>query len=192
MLSITTWIVALIVSVGVTVWIAGAGEPQHQLIACAVIALLMTANAIRENLSLVSAGAPKTAVAGSTARNAGLVWAWGALSILLTYQLAIAEPWPEWWHFFLGFAIAAVGSMVYARTMERDEATGRVDEGVLKIGRALVWAQAIGVAAGLVSMFVDGKFPRASSYADWAGCNIFFFGGLAIMLISLNALRSSR
>lgn len=192
MLSFTSWIAALLISVGVVVAVAAFGEPHHQLIACAAIALLLTGNAVRENLRLHSAGASKNVIAGSTARNAGLVWAWGALSILLTYMVVIDQRWPEWWHFFLGFAIAAVGSVLYARTMARDEAAGRVDQSMIKIGRVLVWAQAIGVAAGLISMFVDGKFPRAATYIDWAGCNIFFFGGLAIVLISLNALRTSR
>jgi hypothetical protein len=46
------------------------------------------------------------------------------------------------------------------------------------------------MAAGLVSLFVEGKFPRDIAHADWAGCNIFFFGALAIAAISLDALRS--
>lgn len=192
MLSFTSWTIALIGAVAAIVAIAAVGEPLHQLIACALITLAMAANAIRENVSLVSAGASKSVVAGSTALHAGLVWAWGALAILLTYMIVIDERWPEWWHFFFGFAIAAIGSVVYARAMARDEAAGRVDQSMIKIGRALVWAQTIGVAAGLISMFVDGKFPRATTYVDWAGCNIFFFGGLAILLISANALRTSR
>ena len=44
----------------------------------------------------------------------------------------------------------------------------------------------------LTDMLADGKFPRAAANPDWAACNIFFFGGLAIAAISLNALLSAR
>ncbi len=192
MLSMTGWMIALMASVCAILLAAGANRPDLHMIACGVIGLLITLHAIRERANLIDAGAAKNKIAASTARNLGLVWCWGALGILATYTLILEQRWPEWWQFFLGFALAGVGSLAFANTVARDEEKGRVDESILQIGRYLVWAQVIAVAAALVSMFFDGKFPRAASYPDWMGCNIFFFGGLALIAISINALRISR
>jgi hypothetical protein len=120
-----------------------------------------------------------------------LVWTWGALAILVTYTLAVQNRWPEWWHFFLGFALAAVVSLAFAKMLRRDAEAGRVDAPLMKAGRALIVLQLIGVTAGVISMFADGKFPREATHPDWAACNIFFFGALAIAAISINALRSA-
>ena len=188
----TGWTLALGGSVLAIALIAAAGDATLHLAAAGLIALLLTVSAVRENWILASAGASKNAVAASTARNNGLIWAWGALAILLTYMVVLERRWPEWWQFFLGFGLAAVGSMAYASAMTRDEAAGRVDPAIQKVGRGLIIAQVAGVIAALISMFVDGKFPRDIRYPDWAGCNIFFFGGVAILIVSLNALRSAR
>ena len=106
--------------------------------------------------------------------------------------MALEQRWPEWWHFFLGFAIAAVASIVFSNMLDRDAEAGRVDDSIIKIGRALVMVQLIGVIIAVITMFIDGKFPRDVSYPDWAGCNIFFFGAIAIAAISINALRSAK
>lgn len=188
----TGWTLALVGSVLAIALIAAAGDATLHLAAAGLIALLLTVSAVRENWILASAGASKNVVAASTARNNGLIWAWGALAILLTYMVVLERRWPEWWQFFLGFGLFAVGSMAYASAMTRDEAAGRVDPAIQKVGRGLIIAQVAGVIAALISMFVDGKFPRDIRYPDWAGCNIFFFGGVAILIVSLNALRNAR
>ncbi|MFN0217308.1 MAG: hypothetical protein ACKVP4_00685 [Hyphomicrobium sp.] len=186
------WTAALAFALCAIILAAAATRPTLHLLTCGGVALALTLLAMRQNQSLVASGASKNLIAGSTARNMALVWAWGALGIFATYNLVLEGQWKEWWHFCLGFAIAAVGSLLFARTVERDEAKGVVDQSVVKVGRTLIIVQIVGVAAGLISMFVDGKFPRDIRYVDWAGCNIFFFGGLAILAISLNALRTSR
>jgi hypothetical protein len=186
------WTVALTLALCATILAAAATRPTLHLLTCGGVALALTLLAVRENQTLVADGASKNLIAGSTARNMALVWAWGALGILVTYNLVLKGQWKEWWHFCLGFGIAAAGSLLFARAVERDEARGVVDQSVVKIGRTLIIAQIVGVAAGLISMFVDGKFPRDIRYIDWAGCNIFFFGGLSILAISLNALRNAR
>ena len=116
----------------------------------------------------------------------------GAVGILVTYAVVLENHWPEWWHFFLGFAVAAAASLAFANLLSRDAEAGKDDPALLKAGHILVLVQLAGVAVALVSMFVDGKFPRAVTYADWAACNIFFFGALAIAAISAHALLTNR
>lgn len=192
MSSLTAWMIALTLSICAIILTAAVSDPLLHMAASGVVSLVFAIIAIREQNALVASGAPQSAVGSSTARNMGLVWAWGGLGIFVTYAFILQQHWPEWWQFVLGFAIAAVASIVFSNMLDRDTAAGRVDDSILKVGRSLVILQLVGVAIAVISMFVDGKFPRAASYPDWAGCNIFFFGAIAIAAISINALRTAK
>ncbi|PPC82349.1 MAG: hypothetical protein CTY31_11870 [Hyphomicrobium sp.] len=192
MMSLVTWIIVLVAAVAATVLTATTNQAETHLMVTGAVALVLVGLAVRDNWTIIGSGAPKSQVASATARHCGIAWAWGALSILLIYVLVIEARWPEWWQFFLGFGAAALGSFGFSSLLDRDVAKGKDDPALIKMGRGLIIGQIVGVIAALISMFVDNKFPRPISFADWAGCNIFFFGGLAILLISLNALRSAR
>lgn len=184
-------IIMLIVALGAVIAAAAMGNQTMHLVVAAAIAAYAVIAAVLENSRLKAAGAIKSGVAGSTARHLGWVWLWGGLAILITYTLIIDRRWPEWWQFAAGFSLAGVLSLAFARGLEKDAADGKSDEGMLKAGRWLAIAQVVGVIAALATMFIEGKFPRELRYADWAGVNIFMFGGLAILSISLNALRDN-
>lgn len=190
MSTLTAWMIALTLSICAIIITAAMNAPGLHMIASGVVSVGLALTAIREHNDLQAVHASKSEVGSSTARNTGLVWAWGALGIFVTYTFILPQRWPEWWQFFLGFAIAAVASIVFSNMLQRDTAAGRVDDNVMKVGRALVMLQLVGVIAGIISMLFDGKFPRSLDYPDWAACNIFFFGALAIAAISLNALKS--
>ena len=183
-------LLALAAAVCATVLAAAAHQPPLHMAVAGVAGLALTFMAIRDRQRLMFAGATTSAVASSTARHLGIVWAWAALAVAASYLLIIEARWPEWWQFFIGFGFAAIASFVFASMLDRDAVDGRADDLLVKFGRLLVQVQIVGMAAGIISLFVDGKFPRAVTHADWAGCNIFFFGALAIAAISLDALRS--
>jgi len=183
-------LLALAAAVCATVLAAAAHQPPLHMAVAGVAGLALTFMAIRDRQRLMFAGATTSAVASSTARHLGIVWAWAALAVAASYLLIIEARWPEWWQFFIGFGFAAIASFVFASMLDRDAAAGRGDDTLVKFGRLLVQVQIVGMAAGIISLFVDGKFPRAVNHADWAGCSIFFFGALAIAAISLDALRS--
>jgi hypothetical protein len=190
MLSLVGWIFGLAVAACATILTAAVKEPGLHMAATGIVGLVIAIMAIRDHQQLINSGAPTSAIASSTARYLGLVWAWGALALLVTYTLILEKAWPEWWQFFLGFTFAAIASIVFSNMLDRDRAAGRVDPAIVKIGRVLVQVQLIGMIAGIISLFVDNKFPRDVHHPDWAGCNILFFGALAIAVISLDALRS--
>lgn len=190
MQSTVTSIAALAIAVAATALTASLGQPPVHAAVTAIAGLALAGLAILAHRNLTAKNASENEIASSAARYFGLVWAWGGLSILLIYLTFIDRPWPEWWQFILGFAAAAALSFGYAEMLSRDRAAGRDDRAIVKAGRVLVKVQIVGMAAGLISMFIDGKFPRGLEHADWAGCNIFFFGALAIAIISLDALRS--
>ncbi len=190
MLTLTGWMVALGVAVCATILAAATLSPALHMAAAGVVSLGIAIIAIRDRQKLVASGAPTSAIGSSTARYLGLVWAWGALALLVTYLLVLDKAWAEWWQFFLGFAFAAIASLAFSNMLDRDRAAGRVDATLQKVGRVLVQLQLAGVVLGVISLFVDGKFPRDARHPDWAGCDIFFFGALAIAAISVDALRS--
>lgn len=190
MLSLIGWIFGLAVAVCATILTAAVKEPELHMAATGIVALVIAIMAIRDHQHLINNGAPTSAVASSTARYLGLVWAWGALALLVIYVWILDRTWPEWWQFFLGFTFAAIASIFFSNMLDRDRAAGRVDPTIVKIGRVLVQVQLVGMIAGIISLFVDNKFPRDVHHPDWAGCNILFFGALAIAAISLDSLRS--
>ena len=190
MLSLAGWLFALSAAVCATILAAAAHEPTLHAVAAGLVGSVIAALAIRDHQRLQEGGAPTSAIASSTARYLGLVWAWGALALLITYTIIVDRRWPEWWQFFAGFAFAAAASLAFANMLDRDRATGRADATLVKVGRVLVQVQLVGMAAGLISLFADGKFPRDVSHPDWAGSNIFFCGALTLAIISLDALRA--
>lgn len=190
MLSLVGWVLGLALAVCATVVTAAVKEPNLHMTACGVVALAIVVVAIWDHQRLINSGAPTSAIASSTARYLGLVWAWGALAVLAIYVVLLDRAWPEWWQFFLGFTFAAIASIAFSTLLDRDRAAGRSDPILVKAGRILVQVQIVGMAVGIISLFVDHKFPRDVTHADWAGNNILFFGALAIAAISLDALRS--
>ncbi len=190
MLSMTGWLFSLVAAIFATILATAANQPSLQMAAVVAVCVAISLIALRDHQKLTETGAPTSAIASSTARYLGLVWAWAALTLLITYLFIVDKHWPEWWQFFIGFSFASVASLAFSVLLDRDRAAGRDDATLVKAGRVLVQAQLIGMVAGIVSLFVDNKFPRAATHPDWAGCNIFFFGPLSISAISLDALRS--
>jgi hypothetical protein len=192
MSSLTAWMINLTLSLCAIILAAGANSPVIHMAASGAVSLVVALMAVREHASLMAEGANKSKLGGSTARHIGLVWAWGGLGILVTYALILEERWPEWPQFFIGFIIAAAGCLIFAKMLDRDAETKTEDQGVMKLGRILVTVQLAGRLIALISLLVDQKFPPTIARPDWAASNIFFFGGLAIAAISLNALLYSR
>jgi hypothetical protein len=192
MSSLVAWMVALTLSILAIIFTAALNNPVAHMMASGLVSTAFALTAIREHNALRAAGASRSEIGSSTARNTGLIWAWGALGLCITYAMILENHYPEWWHFGLGFSLAAVGSIIFSNMLNRDQASGQVDQSVMSVGRALVWLQLLGVVAGVIGLLWDGKFPRAASYPDWAACNIFFFGALAIGAISINALLAPR
>lgn len=190
MLSMTGWLFSLAAAICATILAAAADQPAFQMATVAVVCIAITLLAVRDHQKLREIGAPVSAIASSTARYLALVWAWAALAILITYLFVVDKHWAEWWQFFIGFAFAAGASIAFSALLDRDRVAGREDATLVKAGRVLLQVQVVGMTIGVISLFVDHKFPRASIHPDWAGCNIFFFGALAIAVISLDALRS--
>ena len=184
------WSLSIIVSIVFLVLSAAARDSgvhmayAHMSIAAAVsigFALIF----IRESEAMRMAGARASVVAGNTARFMGIVWAWGALSLAVTYGTGILH-WREWLHFFLACCALAAICLFFSTVMSKDAEKDKDDENLLKIGRYLTILQFAGMILAMIGMLIDGKMTRylTPRFSDWAANHIFFFGALAIAVIS--------
>jgi hypothetical protein len=102
--------------------------------------------------------------------------------------------WKEWWQFFLAFAVGAGLCLYFSAALDKDARAGREDETMLRLGRYLAIVQLAGMVIAVLGLLIDGKMSRflTPRYTDWAANDVFFFGALAVGVISANALRQTR
>jgi hypothetical protein len=159
----------------------------------ALTAILIAVFAIRQCRAMLDAQASSSEVAASNARYMGLVWSWGALALIGTYASGVLV-WKEWWHFAIAFVCAAGLSLWFSATLKKDADTGREDAALLRLARYIAIIQLVGMIAAVVGLIIDGKMRRFAlpRYTDWAANNVFFFGAIAVALISGYALRNNK
>lgn len=186
------WMLGIALGIVILVLSAATAQPLLHMAAAALISIVIALVAIRENRQLHATGASTPTIAASTARHMGFVWVWGALSLLVTYFFILR--WHEWFHFFLGFAVAGALCLFIAGTLDRDGASGREDPTMMKIARYLTIAQLVGMVITVIGLIVDGKMTRYQTprFTDWAANNIFFFGAIALAAMSANSLMTSK
>ena len=166
---------ALVAAVCATVLAAAANQPPLHMAVAGVVTLGLAFMALRDRQRLMNSGAPANAIASSTARHLGLVWAWAALALAATYLLVIEARWPEWWQFFIGFGFAAVASFVFASMLDRDAVDGRADDLLVKFGRLLVQVQIVGMAAGNHQPIRGRQIPPRRKSCGLGGLQYFLF-----------------
>lgn len=159
----------------------------------ALVAIGFAASFFRHNAELHQMGASRSAIAASTARFIGYVWAWGAVCLVATYATGI-EVWREWLHFSIACIVLAALSLLFATMLQRDADAGRDDPAMLKLADRLAIVLLVGMIATVVGFLVDGKMVRFLNprFSDWAANNVFFFGAIAMAAISGYALKQSR
>lgn len=162
----------------------------HMAIAAAVgIGIALAA---RLELRAPEAAANPELLASTGIRHLGLIWTWGALALIVTYAFVLQ--WREWWHFSLVFIALAGASLFLAATLRKDAERGTDDDTMLKLAR--IWLRVhLGAAIlTVIGLIVDGKMVRflVPRHQDWAAQNIFFFGAIALGIISWYALRAMK
>lgn len=164
----------------------------HMAVAAAT-ALFVAFVGIRQCRALLDKGASASAVASSNAFYMGIVWAWGALALVATYATGVLI-WKEWWQFLIGFAAAAILSFYFSSALKRNAMAGREDETLLSRSRIVAKVQLVAMVITMLGLLIDGKMWRflVVRYTDWAANDVFFFGAMAIALISGYALKANK
>lgn len=186
------WMASIALSVSFLVVTAAVGlyvpamATAHLVIAglvSTVIALL----AFADTRKMIQAGAPEMKVAGSLMRYMGLIWAWLALVISVTYGTSILE-WSGWWQYFLSFIVLA-GLCLFMSRILRD--ADEFDAHILRISRYIGCVTLFGTMTALAVFAVNrvNMFPAETH--SWAASNVFVFGALALAAVSSYMLKAS-
>ncbi len=193
MLNIFIWLAAFVISLIALILTAASGEAIAHMSIAGVVSLVFAALSIVEERKLRAANVDEKTIASSNARHMGYVWIWGAVGLFVTYQFILS--WHEWLTFFLAFAVVGTLCIFFSNILKREVESGNNDETISKIARYLGIAQLVGMIITMIGLVVDGKMQRfinpRHGWEDWAANNFFFFGALALAIISAHALISS-
>jgi hypothetical protein len=138
--SLVVWMTTLTIGVCSLIWASGTANPERYMAVTALITFAIAVIGLREIISLDQQGASISAVSAATARYMGLVYAWGAVALFVTYFF-ILPAWHEWPVFCAAFAVVAAVSLLFAAIMSKDAERGKDDPTLLKIGRILTIVQ---------------------------------------------------
>lgn len=188
MTSLVVWMMALTISLCLTILSAAAGQPSVHMGVTALVTLAVAIVAVQADRALVGTSL-RSARAANTARYTGLGWIWAGTAIFVTYQFIIRS-WPEWPLFTVGLLVVGGLSIILASVLQRDADAGRDDDSVLKLARLLNVVQIVGMLIAAIGLVADHKFTFGASTLrpDWAANNILFFGAVAIACIGVHAL----
>lgn len=194
MSSMIIWMLGIGIAVAALVVTAAMKYFYLHMALAALISILVALASIHETRDAVD-GPP---IAGHgidiAMRHMGMVWTWGALTLLVTYAFDILS-WREWWQFFIAFFVLAGLSLFLSATLRKDSDAGMGDATMIKIARSFSIFILVAMIATMVGLLIDGKMWRFTTLAglrrgsqDWAANNIFFFGAMALAAISWNAI----
>ncbi|MEL6374473.1 MAG: hypothetical protein AAFR04_10940 [Pseudomonadota bacterium] len=192
MAQMVIWMLAIAGSTAALVITAAANMHYIHMAIAAVMAIFMALLASRENKDAIATQANESAMASLNARYMGLVWTWGALVLFITYALILK--WNEWLGFFIAFMVAAGLCLFFSALLSKDAEQGKADRSLLDIAWYLSVAQLVGMIITMLGLLIDGKMWRFLNprFTDWAANNVFFFGALALAVISWLGIQASR
>ena len=189
--SLFVWMMALTISICITILSAAAGQPSLHMSVTALVTLAIAIVAVQTYRRLTLTAPGRSMLAAHTARYTGLVWLWAGIAIFVTYNFILSN-WREWWQFSIGLMVVGMMCLILAVMFERDAGENNEDESILKVARLLNVIQIVGMLVAAIGLVADHKFTFGLSAArpDWAANNIFFFGALAIAAIGVHSVAS--
>ena len=192
------WSVSMITSVVVLVLSAamrdgGVHMAYAHMAISAAVSISFALIYVRENESIRMAGAKQAELDANAARFSGIVWAWAALALTVTYGTGLLV-WREWLIFTIACVVLAGLCLIFGDLLRRDMARGNEDQTMLRLGRYLTMLQFGAMLLTMVGLVLDGKMTRYLNprFTDWAANDIFFFGALALAAISGYALNTKQ
>jgi hypothetical protein len=187
MVALVIWMLAFTLSICLSVVGAAMDLTYLHMGVTALVTLAIAVVAVQAHRRLSTQHAGRSALAATTARHTGLIWAWAAAALLVTYGFILE--WREAWVFTIGLCVVAAMCLALSHMFERDAAAGREDLTMLGLGRSLNLLQIVGMIIAMIGLIADRKFGLAPDITrpDWAANNIFFFGALAVAAIGIHS-----
>ena len=186
--SIVGWMLGISASVAALVLVAALKLDNTNLaylhMAIAACVSIFIALAASRELRHPGPTASPELLASVGARYLGMIWTWGALALIITYAFVL--PWREWWHFSLVFVALAGACLFLSATLRKDAESGADDDTMFKLARILIRIHFGAAIITVIGLIADGKMVRflVPRHQDWAAQNIFFFGAIALGMIS--------
>ncbi|MEZ5854293.1 MAG: hypothetical protein R3D67_05900 [Hyphomicrobiaceae bacterium] len=119
MSSMIIWVLGIGVSVASLVMTAALKQYYLHMAVAALISVLVALASFAETRKTADGDLARASAASTSLRHMGLVFTWGALAMLVTYEFDILSG-REWWHFFIGLFLAAGFSLFLAATLQKD------------------------------------------------------------------------
>lgn len=163
----------------------------------AIMAAVFCLLAYRDVSAVSATGTQRdAAVSGLMSQYMGLVWAWGALALAVTYATKIVT-WKEWPAFFIVFAILSAVSFFISKRLLAAAETTDPDPTLMKFSRYLGIALLAGAVIVMLGLVIDGKMDnfleiQRPNWQDWAANNYFFFGAAALAFLSAYGLIATK
>jgi hypothetical protein len=189
------WVLAALVASAVTILVsASAGAIAPASASAALFAASAIAAGVMVNRPAWDAGAreekpdlgPK--LAGVNAQLMALVFAWGAVVLLVVYPLSGLR-WYHAYQYGSAMALFAVGLVAYAVAVGAEGSALRSPRGLRQV-MLLSAVQGLAGIGGLIFLVGAGKV--FSTRVDWLANQVFAFGGLAIVVLSGIAAMTQR
>ncbi len=196
MLTMIGWLIGLLASVALLVFLTEANSyVPHLLVSALVVATIAVAAFRRNKLELSQARLSRSKLASINAVYMTLIWSWGAVALAATYlflpELQQLNWWrKEWWQFVAGFGGAGILSAIFAYALNADKSPDDKETTLTKWARYLAIAQLIAMVATMLGLVIDGKMDFG--WVDWSANNIFFCGAAGLALVSWIALSSQK
>jgi hypothetical protein len=171
MVAMVIWIVAIGISLGMMLMTAAADMNAMHLMLATLITSCIAACGVRDVFKSEEDNGCATGRAAILTRYIGVMWAWSAVAILITYDLVLQ--WDGWYAAFLFLSIGSAGSLFISSILRREAKTSEGD--VRLVGLVNVMARAQFVIACLVlgMLFAGGNFAdQLGSASAWASINI--------------------
>ena len=161
------------------------------LFVAGMVATVMALIALREARELANSGETRGLVASSLTRHMGLLWAWGALVIIITYGTGILA-WSGYWQYFLTFMVFSGLCLFLSKVLQEDHEAGRPDEKMLRVSLALAVTTlfTVVIAVGAIGFARLGGVQAAESNV-WAADHVFVYGGLAMAVVASYLLKTA-
>jgi hypothetical protein len=184
MIEIAIWTATFAIGLSLLAVAAGAKAYVLHLAVAAMVSLAIAGLMLRENVAAVSSQRELLALSSRNARYMAAIWTFGASAMLLQYTAILA--WEEWWHFVIGFIVAALGCLLFSHFFKSSVGDPERAQRYLTIAWWLAVLQLLAMSVTVVGLLVDGKMDFG--YVDWAGNNVFFCGAIALAVMSAVSL----
>jgi hypothetical protein len=184
MLQIGIWIFGIAIAVSVMILTVAAEMYALQAALSVVIASCIAASAMRDHQLKLEAGADPGRLAAVIIRYMGVLWAWAAVAIAVTYGLLLV--WAtSWIGVFVLLVVGAGLCLLVANMLDRDAEAGKTDERLVNFVSAVAKLQFI-LTVFLVGMLLLMSRFGIDSFAGnkWPAVNVLLSTAVGLSVIA--------